>query len=104
MSKKRNRPTNLVPRSAIVAILETHREMNSGRAFTVLFTKRSDGTKRLMNCRFGVYSKLKGGQDPFHFEDHNLTSVYDLVAHDYRCIPLDTIEKVALNGVNYEVV
>jgi len=104
MSKKRNRPTNLVHRDAIVSILEAHREANTGRAFTVLFTKRSDGTKRLMNCRYGVYNKLKGGQAPFSFADKNLHSVYDLVSHDYRSIPLDTIEKVVLEGVKYEIV
>jgi hypothetical protein len=30
--------------------------------------------------------------------------VYDLVSHDYRSIPLDTIEKVVLEGVKYEIV
>jgi hypothetical protein len=104
MSKRRDRPTNLVPREAIVTILENHRCDGMGRAFTVTFTKRSDGTKRLMNCRYGVYNKLKGGQAPFSFEDKNLHSVYDLVSHDYRSIPLDTIEQVVLEGVKYEVV
>ena len=104
MSKKRNRPTNLVPRDAIIAILETHREANTGRAFTVLFTKRSDGTKRLMNCRYGVYNKLKNGLATFNFNDNGLHSVYDLVNHDYRCIPLESIEQVTLEGIKYEII
>jgi hypothetical protein len=104
MSKKRDRPTHLVTREVIETILENHRTDGKGRAFTVLFTKRSDGTKRLMNCRYGVVSKLKGGQAPFNFSDKNLHSVYDLVSHDYRSIPLDTIEKVTIEGIKYEVV
>ena len=104
MSKKRDRPTHIVPRDAIVAILERHRDEGKGRAFTVSFTKRTDGSKRLMNCRYGVYNKLKQGQAPFNFADKNLHSVYDLVSHDYRSIPLDTIDQVVLEGVKYEVV
>lgn len=104
MSKKRDRPTHIVPRDAMVAILERHREGGRGRAFTVSFTKRTDGSQRLMNCRYGVYSKLKGGQAPFSFDDKNLHSVYDLVSHDYRSIPLDTIDKVVIEGIKYEVV
>jgi len=99
-----SRLSTKVPRSALVAILEKHRNDNSGRAFTVVFTKRSDGTKRTMNARYGVVSKLKGGDAPFSFTEKNLHSVYDMVAHDYRSIPLDTLEKVSLDGVDYEVV
>ena len=103
MSKKRIRPEVAITRTAAIAILEEHRESNSGRAMTVLFTKRSDGQKRLMNCRYGVYNKLKGSIAPFSFDEKNLHSVYDLERHDYRAIPLDTIEKITLNGVIYNV-
>ena len=104
MSKKMARPTYTIPHNAMVAILEKHRNTGNGRAFTVVFTKRSDGTKRTMNARYGVVSKLKGGEAPFSFTEKNLHSVYDMVAHDYRSIPLDTLEKVSLDGVDYEVV
>lgn len=104
MSKKKNRPTFLVPRDSIVETLERHRNSNSGRAFTVVFTKRADGSKRTMNCRYGVVSKLKGGTAPFDFKANDLHSVYDMVNHDYRSIALDTLEKVVLDGIQYEIV
>jgi hypothetical protein len=103
MSKPRIRPEISVTRSAATAILEEHRDGNSGRAFTVAFTKRSDGTKRVMNCRYGVVCKLKGGTAPFNFADKGLHSVYDLEAHDYRSLPLEGVEKITLNGVVYNV-
>lgn len=99
-----DRQTHIIPRIAALALLEKHRNDNSGRAFTVVFTKRTDGTKRIMNCRYGVVSKLKGGDAPFSFTEKNLHSVYDMVAHDYRSIPVDAIEKLNLDGVTYEVV
>jgi hypothetical protein len=104
MSKRRDRPTNLIPRQAAIEILENHRAFGMGRAFTVCFTKRTDGTKRVMNARYGVYNKLKSGQAPFNFSDKNLHSVYDMVSHDYRSIPLESVEKLTLDGVIYEVV
>jgi hypothetical protein len=98
------RPVHIIPRIAALALLEKHRNDNTGRAFTVVFTKRTDGRKRIMNCRYGVVSKLKGGEAPFNFDEKNLHSVYDMVAHDYRSIALDTIEKLCLDGIDYEVV
>jgi hypothetical protein len=104
MSKSRDRPTHLVPRDAVVAILEKHRVDGKGRAFTVYFTKRTDGEKRVMNARYGVYNKLKAGVSRFDFEEKNLHSVYDMTNHSYKCIPLESIEKLTLDGVIYEVV
>lgn len=104
MSKKVARQTNLISRKDLIDILEKHKFDNSGRAFTVVFTRRTDGLKRTMNCRYGVVSKLKGGSAPFSFEDKQLHSVYDLVKHDYRSVPLDAVEKLSLDGVDYEVV
>lgn len=98
------RQLELIARDAAISILEKHRDDNSGRAFTVVFTRRTDGMKRTMNCRYGVYNKLKGGQAPFSFDDKNLHSVYDMQKHDYRSIPLDAVEKVILNNVEYTVV
>ena len=104
MSKPRNRPTHLVSLEAAVKLLEMHRDSNCGRAFTVVFTKRSDGSKRTMNARYNVVSKLKTGVASYDAADHDLHTVYDLVEHDYRSINLDTLEKVTLDGTILEIV
>jgi len=104
MSRKINRPTHIIPHQVAIKLLENHRDSNCGRAFTVVFTKRSDGTKRTMNARYNVVSKLKTGVAAYDAEDHDLHAVYDLVQHDYRSINLDTLEKVVMDGVSYEVV
>lgn len=104
MSKKRNRPTHLVSLEAAVKLLENHRDSNCGRAFTVVFTKRSDGSKRTMNARYNVVSKLKTGVASYDAADHDLHNVYDLVEHDFRCFPLDGMETLTIDGIRYEVV
>ena len=104
MSKKRNRPTHLVSLEVAVKLLENHRDSNCGRAFTAVFTKRSDGSKRTMNARYNVVSKLKSGVASYDAADHDLHTVYDLVEHDYRSLNLDTLEKVTIDGNIFEIV
>lgn len=104
MSKKINRPTRLVSLEAAIKLLENHRDSNCGRAFTAVFTKRSDGSKRTMNARYNVVSKLRKGVASYDADEHDLHAVYDLVEHNYRSINLDTLEKVVMDGVVYEVV
>ena len=104
MSKPRNRPTHLVSLEAAIKLLEKHRDSNCGRVFTATFCKRSDGSKRTMNARYNVVSKLKTGVASYDSDEHDLHTVYDLVEHNYRSINLDTIEKVVMDGVVYEVV
>ena len=38
---------------------------SKGQIFTITFFKRKDGSQRVMNCRYGVRSYLKGGSLPY---------------------------------------
>lgn len=68
----------------------------NGKIFTVRFTKRSDGSDRLMNCRLGVKKHLRGGSKAFDDAEHKLVTVYDLKSKGYRSIPLEGVYE--LNG------
>lgn len=76
---------------------------SEGRIFTVTFTKRTTGEVRVMNARTGVTKHLKGGEAAYSFSAKMLLSVYDMQSAGYRCIPLDAIISVALNGVTFTV-
>lgn len=68
----------------------------SGQVFTATFVKK-DGSVRDMNCRLGVKKHLKGGESTTaHIS--NLLTVFDMQAAEYRCINLDTVTSVRING------
>lgn len=73
-----------------------------GRVFTAVFTK-TDGTKRKMNCRVGVVKNLNGSGLPYNPADHNLITVFDMHAKDYRTICLDRLIALQINGKFYVV-
>ena len=72
------------------------------KAVTVTFIKRTTGEKRVMNCRLGVKKHLKGGELKYDPKDYQLLTIYDLQKHDYRCISLDSVEKVVASGITYQ--
>lgn len=55
-----------------------------GKIFSVLFTKRTDGTDRRMVCRTGVYKDLTGMDRPWDPEERGLLTVYDMQKKGYR--------------------
>lgn len=65
-----------------------------GRIFSVVFVKRTDGTKRKMVARFGVKRGLTGRGSPFNPADYDLCIVFDVQRHGYRMIPLDAVEEI----------
>jgi hypothetical protein len=69
-----------------------------GEFFTVAFIKRTTGEERVMNCRTGVKKHLKGGSAAYNFKEKNLLSVYDVQAEGYRCIPVDAVTRLTING------
>jgi hypothetical protein len=74
-----------------------------GKFFTVTFIKRTDGTKRVMNCRLGVKAYLKGGDLPFNPEAKQLLPVYDIGSKGYRLISLDSVIHLKIGNNEYEV-
>lgn len=82
---------------------------SNGKIMTVLFTKRTTGELRLMTCRTGVTKHLKGGVPTYSFEEKKLISVYDMTigkkdkGEGYRCIPLEGIKEITIDGMNLKV-
>jgi hypothetical protein len=76
--------------------------VSDGKIFSVEFTKRTTGEQRLMVCRLGVTSHLKGGTKKFDDREKNLLTVYDVQKNGYRSIPLDAIIRVKIGGRVYE--
>ena len=72
------------------------------RIFGVTFIKK-DGSVRDMNCMLGVKKHLRGGSQGYNPADHNLLTVYDLVAKGYRNINVNQLVKATVNGVHYSV-
>jgi hypothetical protein len=82
---------------------------SNGRFFTVMFTKRTDQKIRTMTCRTGVKKNLKGGEPAYNFAEKDLIPVYDTQAGlkpgdtGYRCIPVEGIHTISINGKDFRV-
>jgi hypothetical protein len=74
-----------------------------GRVFTVLFTKRTTGQDRLMNCRLGVKKFLTGKGLRFDPNERALLPVWDMQKRAYRMISMDAVKMVKANGLTYDV-
>lgn len=74
-----------------------------GRIFSVEFVKRTTGEPRIMQCRFGVRSYLKGGEQAYNPTEHRLLCVFDMAKKAYRSIPLETLRTIHVNGKYYSV-
>jgi len=87
-------------------ILFRHKQEGGGRIFTVIFIKRSNKERRVMNARFGVHRYVKGvglGYDP---KAHRLIGCYDVTKEPgkgYRMINLDSILELKIDGKHYKV-
>jgi hypothetical protein len=73
-----------------------------GKYFTVSFTKK-DGTNRVMNARLGVKIYLKGGTLPYNPDEKGLIPVFDAKTKGYRMVNINTINKLVIDKVEYEV-
>jgi hypothetical protein len=76
----------------------------SGKFFSVVFIKRTDGTIRKMNCRTGVQKGTLKQELKFIPEQKDLKSVYDIKKKDFRFISLDNIKQIKMNKINYKVI
>lgn len=77
--------------------------INTTRMFSVTFIKKN-GDLREMNCMLGVTKHLRGGEQSYDPAEHNLLTVYDLVAKGYRNINFAQLIGAKIDGVVYEVV
>ena len=76
-------------------------ESTNGHVFGAKFVKKTGG-ERVMNCRIGVTSKLKGGVSTTAHKP-NLVTVYDMVNKGYRSINLDTLKSLTIDGKTYNI-
>jgi len=74
---------------------------SKGRFITVTFTKKSDGTDRMMNCRLGVKKDLKGTGRKI--DTSKFIGVFDLQKTDYRVINIAGIKYLTIQGKEYAV-
>ena len=76
-------------------------EGTNGKFFNVTF-KKADGSSRAMNCRTNVTKHLKGGTSTTAHKD-NLVTVFDAQKKQYRCINLETVTEITIEGTKFEV-
>ena len=74
-----------------------------GAFFTVTFVKRTEGTTRTMNARFGVKKYLKGGELPYDPIAKGLLPVFDMQKNAYRMINTDTLIGAKIGNEQYIV-
>jgi hypothetical protein len=65
--------------------------VGNGKIFSVIFTKRTDGTERRMVCRVGVSKSLVGRGPSYDAESKDLLTVYDMEKKAYRMIPAEGV-------------
>lgn len=80
-------------------------DATNGRFFRVVFTKRTSGEERTMDCRTGVSKFTNGKGMKFKPKDHDLISVWDSRAWDpenkdtgYRFINIRTVKEIRSAG------
>ena len=76
----------------------------TGKFFTVVFIKRSDGTVRKMNCRTGVRKNLLSQELRFNPTKKGLKNVYDMKKRKYRFIALENIKRIKMGKRDYKVI
>lgn len=88
-----------IPRGRVCRFIAETR----GRIFTVVFSRRSDGTQRVMTCRTGVKSHSKGGASSYSPCLCGLALVWDLQSRGYRTIPVKRVIAIRFAKINYRI-
>lgn len=78
-------------------------KQTNGEIFSVTFTKK-DGTLRDMVCKLGVKKHLKGGEQAYDPTEYDLLCVFDMQKVAYRSISFDTLSRVKVGGIEFEVI
>ena len=69
----------------------------TGKVFSVIFRKRTNGEPRRMLCRGRTRYQQKGDK-PYEATDYDLVVVYDMEKRSYRSIPLDSVIRIKHRG------
>lgn len=78
------------------------RELVGNKIFSVTFEKK-DGTLREMTCRLDVKKHLKGGEKTYDTEAANHLTVFDMQKKGYRTININTLKRLTVDGVSYDI-
>lgn len=97
---------NILLRSQVLDLINKH----AGQIFSCEFIKK-DGTLRKMVCRTGVKKYLQGGSLAYDPIERGLVPVYEVSPKDssipkddlYRMISLNTMQKLSINGREYQI-
>lgn len=92
--------TVFISRNEAKTILQNHKD---GTIFTATFLKRTNGEKRVMNCRKGVKKGQNGGGLKFNPASKGLLPVFDMQKCEYRFISLERITEIKMRGTTYVV-
>lgn len=71
---------------------------NTGKIFSVVFTKKSTGEERTMVARRGVTKNQTGAGLKFDLREKNLINVWDMQKGDYRCFNTNAVKQIKVNG------
>ena len=57
-----------------------------------------------MNCRKKLKKYLRNGESRYTPINHNLVTVFDMQKMEYRTIPLESIRRILMDGIEYRVI
>lgn len=95
-----------VTKKEAIEILLRHKVTGNNGIFTVVFIKRTNGERRVMNARFGVHKYTKGIGLAYDPKEHALIGCYDMQKEQgegYRMISTESITELKINGEHYVV-
>lgn len=98
-------PLSTIAQRAVKMLIDN----TNGKFFRVVFTKRTNGEERIMDCRTGVGKFVIGVGLKFNPAEHGLVPVWDLRAYEiekggdlgYRFIPLENVKRIKFRGISY---
>lgn len=95
-----------------VNVRELRNHFAKGRIATVVFTKKGDGSTRVLNGKTNVQRGMVGGEPAYDAESRGQLRVFDVNAKDangvrtggYRTVTAQNVQEIRANGNIYKVV
>lgn len=107
----RNKDRQIVTLNSVnVSDLKKH--FSKGRLATVVFTKKKDGSIRVLNGKTSVKRGLKGGDAAYDADVYGQLRVFDVNVRDskgvrvggYRAVTAQNVQEIRANGKIYKIV
>lgn len=84
----------IIGREAVSKIVNDSR----GKFFTIEFSKRTTGEKRLLTARTGVKKHLRGGKPAYNAAEKGLIVVWEPASGAYKSFPIDSVTALTFGG------